>query len=383
MKIPIHTFTPRHSISLRPSESAKCHWPNGRLDGSSVAIQHAPVPLMDCEAMRRQAAVSLMAAALWCAGPCASAREIHVSLGDNARPTLNGPAGGAGTIWNSWSPLKNVLKDALGNDTGVTFTAAGEGPYGDWWCDLELLTGGVFDRGGGSLPFVISGLDPTKTYNLHIASGYGQNGGNTVFNSSNKMDTPSPQTADNRSARNGTTWLRGVNCVLFQNIEPDASGRISLTYGGVGTYGMLNGFQVVESGLAAVTFSSWADSPAQGLTAGTNGGALDDPDLDGIVNLLEFALGGAPMVFSRAILPTLTCGDDGWVFEYDRSDLSRPPATTQMVEYSGDLVHWSAVSIPSISNGNVAITDGGASDHVKITIPALGGNGFARLKVTR
>lgn len=132
-----------------------------------------------------------------------------------------------------------------------------------------------------------------------------------------------------------------------------------------------------------MTYESWAASPAQRLTAGVNDGPLDDPDQDGINNLLEFTLGGAPMVSSQAASPTLAYNGEGWVFEYDRSDLSRPPGTMQVVEYSSDLVTWSAVTVPSISSGDVTITDRGTSDHVEVAIPSEGGGGFARLRVNR
>ena len=40
-------------------------------------------------------------------------------------------------------------------------------------------------------------------------------------------------------------------------------------------------------------FTYWAASATQGLTAGVNDGLMQDPDIDGNVNLLEFVLGGA------------------------------------------------------------------------------------------
>jgi hypothetical protein len=114
-----------------------------------------------------------------------------------------------------------------------------------------------------------------------------------------------------------------------------------------------------------------------------NDGPLDDPDHDGIPNVLEFVLGGAPMVQSSAILPVLTRTGGFWFFEYDRSDLSQPPATTQEVEYGGDLSGWTPVAIPLTGAGPaVTITPGTPTDHVKVAIPDLGANGYARLKVT-
>jgi hypothetical protein len=131
-------------------------------------------------------------------------------------------------------------------------------------------------------------------------------------------------------------------------------------------------------------FAAWAADPAQGLTAGVNDGPLDDPDHDGIANLLEFALGGAPMVSSQAILPVLTKSTVGvWTFEYDRNDLSLPPDTTQIVEYGSDLTGWTAVTIPTSTATPVTITPGSPSDHVKVAIPNPGTKVFVRLKVTQ
>jgi hypothetical protein len=150
-----------------------------------------------------------------------------------------------------------------------------------------------------------------------------------------------------------------------------------------------------SNGIAALTFAdvpieptptgydSWASAPAQGLTSGQNDGPLDDPDFDGITNLLEFALGGAPTVSSQAILPILTRPGGAWSFEYDRSNLSLSPATTQVVEYGSDLTGWTPVTIPTTSAGIVTITPGSPSDHVKVTIPDPGTQVFVRLKVTQ
>ena len=129
-------------------------------------------------------------------------------------------------------------------------------------------------------------------------------------------------------------------------------------------------------------FEAWAAAPAQGLTAGVNNGPLDDPDRDGIGNLMEFALGGAPMISSPLVLPKLTRSGNNWLFEYDRSDLSLP-VTAQVVEYGSDLATWTTVAIPATSLGSVTITPGSPSDHVTVIIPSPGPKAFFRLKVTK
>ncbi|MEI6178134.1 MAG: hypothetical protein WCS43_14670, partial [Verrucomicrobiota bacterium] len=98
-------------------------------------------------------------------------------------------------------------------------------------------------------------------------------------------------------------------------------------------------------------------------------------------NLLEFVLNGAPMTASRAILPVSSQNAGNLVFEYDRSVASRPPDTTQIVEYGSDLTGWTQVTIPLSSSSPVIITPGTTTDHVKVTVPISGTKVFARLRV--
>lgn len=315
--------------------------------------------------------------------PCPAGQLVQVNLADNAGPTIHGPAGGAGSVWNAWGPVPAPMRDSAGNPTPVSFSVAGNGPYGDWWCDLELLCGGLYQAGGGGFPLVISGLVRGRTYDLYLASSRGGSGEATVFHCANKTDGAPDQTADNRAADNGTTWVRGENYVVFHNVEPDESGSINITGQGLGDYAILNGFQLMETGVAASNYEAWAALPANALVPGVNDGPMDDPDFDGIVNLIEFALGGPPMVCSPEILPRMEKRPQGWVFAYDRNDLARAPATTQVVEFSGDLKTWTAVTVPAVSDGNATVTPDGTSDHVEVFIPDMGQRMFGRLKVTR
>jgi predicted secreted protein len=133
---------------------------------------------------------------------------------------------------------------------------------------------------------------------------------------------------------------------------------------------------------ALTNFATWAADPAQGLTAGVNNLPDDDPDHDGFSNLLEFALGGAPMISSQAIRPQLESTGGIWSFSYDRNVLSKS-STTQIVEYGSNLTGWTPLPVPATSAGAVVITPGASTDHVKVSIPSLGANGFVRLKVSQ
>ena len=108
-----------------------------------------------------------------------------------------------------------------------------------------------------------------------------------------------------------------------------------------------------------------------------------DPDHDGIPNLMEFVLGGAPMTSSSAVMPTLKAGSGQWVFEYDRNRDSLSPATTQVVQYSNDMTHWNEIPVPANSFGAVTVTPGSTFDHVAVTIPSANPQTFVRLKVAQ
>ena len=178
-----------------------------------------------------------------------------------------------------------------------------------------------------------------------------------------QLNAPSTATA--------ITYLKGTSSWNQANILYGSNGIAALT------------FADVQIGSALSPYESWLADPAQGLTAGVNDGSLDDPDKDGITNVLEFTLGGAPMTSSQAILPALFKPGADWVFEYERSHLSLPPNTTQVVEYGGDLTGWTPIAIPATSAGTVTITPGSSSDLVRVVIEELGSSGFVRLKVTR
>jgi hypothetical protein len=68
-----------------------------------------------------------------------------------------------------------------------------------------------------------------------------------------------------------------------------------------------------------------------------------DPDGDGISNLMEFVLGGSPVVSSQSILPTLATVEANSVLSYTRSDESEAD-TTQVGQWSTDLTNWTNVT---------------------------------------
>jgi autotransporter-associated beta strand protein len=148
--------------------------------------------------------------------------------------------------------------------------------------------------------------------------------------------------------------------------------------------------QVILTKVAAAGYDSWKTLPANGLTAGVNDGLNDDPDFDGISNLLEFVLGGIPAGTGAAdpsILPTQSLTPTALVLEFDRDELSDGDVTLK-VQWSTDLATWGSpdeVAIGGASAGIVTVTENGAApDTIEVAIPR-GTNTklFARVLVTR
>ena len=117
----------------------------------------------------------------------------------------------------------------------------------------------------------------------------------------------------------------------------------------------------------------------------TNKTELDDPDHDGVVNLTEYVLNGNPGASNTAILPRLAVGKNDCVFSFNRL-ASSAEDTTQVFQYSADMVHWSNVNIIATSGSEVVLGSPGPNGEqsVTVTIPkGLVTAMFGRLKLSR
>ncbi|MEY3898522.1 MAG: hypothetical protein RLZZ214_4044, partial [Verrucomicrobiota bacterium] len=140
---------------------------------------------------------------------------------------------------------------------------------------------------------------------------------------------------------------------------------------------------VVQVGAVVLDpYTTWIDSPAYNTPPLSAADKLPtaDPDLDGISNLLEFTLGGNPVVSSQSILPTQATVGPNVVLSYKRSDESESPATTQFGQWSTDLSAWTDV-VPVLVSENGAL-----ADDMTVSVPtanAVAGHLFVRLKVVK
>ncbi len=194
----------------------------------------------------------------------------------------------------------------------------------------------------------------------------------------------------------GNLNITGATC-HFTNIgEASAPSYVIATYTGTltGTFGPSStvpaGYVLdyatpgqillVSTGTPVTGYDAFTANPANNLTDGVNDGPTQDPDGDGISNLLEFVFGGLPNgtgASNTSILPTQTQTATTLVVTFKRSDASEGDSTLK-VQWSADLVNWgppNEVVVGPASAGIVAVTEDTPSadfDTVTVTIPKTG-----------
>lgn len=138
-------------------------------------------------------------------------------------------------------------------------------------------------------------------------------------------------------------------------------------------------------------YTSWAANYP--FTAGANDGPSNDPDGDGISNLLEYVLGGVPVgagAGNTSILPTQSLTANSLILTFKRSDLSEADVTLK-VQWSDNLATWNDFATIGAVDALPAVditedSPSAAIDTVVVTIPrslAPGGRIFTRLKASK
>jgi hypothetical protein len=100
---------------------------------------------------------------------------------------------------------------------------------------------------------------------------------------------------------------------------------------------------------------------------------------------MEYVLHGNPTVTSTAVLPVVSQNASSFQFSFSR-DVASAADTTQVFQYSTDLIHWTELSLTPPTDARVTIgaEDGAGMQPVTVTIPkAANSPMFGRLKVTQ
>ena len=191
-----------------------------------------------------------------------------------------------------------------------------------------------------------------------------------------------------------------------------ADGKLNLNFTGIDRVGSLtiNGVPKGDGLYSAATDSSFitgtgsirvGPEPSGYATwkagfpfaTGVNDGENDDPDFDGISNLMEYVLGGVPVGIgsnNNTVLPIQSLDATNLVLTFRRSDISESDVTLK-VQWSDTLGTWNDFVtvgagdlLPAVDvSEDVPSTD---LDTVVVTIPrntAPGGKLFVRLQATK
>jgi autotransporter-associated beta strand protein len=142
--------------------------------------------------------------------------------------------------------------------------------------------------------------------------------------------------------------------------------------------------------VGGVGYDTWAT--LKGLTAANNG-PDQDPDVDGLTNLLEFYLDGNPLAGDPAVLPDVAYDATYLTLSFKRRDDAEGDVATQEVEFGPNLGTWTpsvigAVTTPADGNGVIVTVSENAEnpDDVLIQIPrthAVAGKLFGRLRIIK
>lgn len=138
----------------------------------------------------------------------------------------------------------------------------------------------------------------------------------------------------------------------------------------------------LNAGEGANPFNLWVG--ANGLNA-ENNGENDDPDSDGLANILEFALATSPLEHNGEAFTTNTLSSTELSLSFLRNDDSKS-SHSLVVEYGSDLQGWTAIPVGDVSSAEVTVEENDAEpDTISLTIArslATDGKLFARIKAT-
>jgi len=271
--------------------------------------------------------------------------------------------------------------------------------------------GGIIDNGGFNA--TLSGL--VTAGSLTTATGITGTGSLTSTGSGTLTLSGVNTYSGDTTVSGGTLTLEQVNDSNESSTVSIASGAVlNLTFGGtdavdklflngvqqpIGVYGSGNSGGRI-TGTGTLTVSS---GPASGFTTWIGGFAVggqnqpgDDPDNDGMDNLIEFVLNGNPSLSDNSILPKLNVTATDFEFTYQRRDDSVSPETTQTFQWGTTLATWPGSAVIPATSATVGVAtitvspgvpNDAVTDTVKISIPkseaGASGKLFGRLQVVK
>ncbi|GAA5124922.1 autotransporter-associated beta strand repeat-containing protein [Luteolibacter yonseiensis] len=312
--------------------------------------------------------------------------------------TLNGGAVGADFSGVTWTgPVTLTADSGLGAaGSGMNFTISGVisqtgGSFGLTKTETSTATLTAINTYTGNTTVNAGGINLADNAGLKFV--IGANGVNNKITGAGTAIIDGDFTLDLTGAAtaNGNSWTLVDTATktfgstfTIQGLTESGDVHTGVIGGNVWTFTEATG--VLSVATSSGGYNSWvANYPTLPVN---QRGPNADYDADGLSNLLEYTLGGSPVLVDAAsIAPTGTRSGSSFVVTFKRSDASEAD-TTQTVQYGSDLAGWTNVPIgASPGAGMVVITENAPTaelDTVTVTIPTSGNTKFfARLRVTQ
>ena len=169
------------------------------------------------------------------------------------------------------------------------------------------------------------------------------------------------------------------------------------TWGGIASNAANKTSLITGNGTLNVTagpltpYATWALAKGLDNSPGKESALSADPDADGLVNLLEWILGGDPLVCSTVPLPQASSDGSSLSLTFNRAVASQTTSSL-FAEWSTDLAAWNSVAIGASSSGpnanGVTISINGTgtgADQVIVRVPlsnSIQGRLFLRTRAT-
>lgn len=127
--------------------------------------------------------------------------------------------------------------------------------------------------------------------------------------------------------------------------------------------------------VAASGYTAWAAAAGLDGTPGKENGVNDDPEKDGIANVLEYYLDGNPLASNQSILPTHSLDATYLTITFKRRDDAELEVSGQSLQYTTDFIGSVSRALPpaSVTDGNgiviTVVENGAAPDDVTVKLP--------------
>jgi len=340
--------------------------------------------------------------------------NIATNLPNSAAVTLNATAPGSvsGVLSGSMSLVKggssNLTLSATNTYTGTTKVNGGTLAINGSTASGSVATiGGATATGtptltgtgtvAGTLTIATDGGGAAGTVNPGTVGGIGTlHTGATMLFGTYVCDIN--DTTSDLLASSGALTLSGATLTFNALATPTASSyTIATCTGTPGSFDTVNNlptgytlkYNVGSIQLVKNGFGPWAASKGLDGSPGHENGPMDDPNNNGIPNVLEYVLNGDPLnsEASTQILPTLDVSGSNFVFTFTRR-VESADDITQVFEYGTDLSGWTDLNITAPTNAAVTLgtPTGGTPNLQTVTVTvAKGANTtmFGRLKASQ